>query len=57
MQSKAMVHQIISNKNDPKTEHAQNKIVIDQFVLQKMIRKCNPQMYVSRRARTKQHID
>ena len=32
MQSKAM--EMLDN-------HAQNKIVIDQFVLQKMIRKCN----------------
>ena len=39
-----MIHQIVSKKNDPKTEHAQNNVVIHQFVLQKMIQKCNFQM-------------
>ena len=45
-----MIHQFISKKNDPKTrhkgnlEHTQNKIFIHQFVLQKMIQKCNFQM-------------
>ena len=46
MQSKAMemLDNLDKNPNDPKTEHAQNKIVIDQFVLQKMIQKCIFQM-------------